>query len=531
MKLGRHWLFVVSMGLLLIAQTAHADFRRALDAYIVRDGDTMLKEVKDAVDKKNDDGLILFLNALAIDYSGSKRLDKNIHTSTIKSTYEQILNDCQQEKMRKFLDIATSNSTAMSQWILLAHPNFSYSLRPVWWEWQQSAQIMETIKTKDAESKFSEASSKWGALYREELNKIASNGSAGAASALFYLNQNDFKNGYIEWMKKSAELGDPEMAISMGFKYLNWSSDQYYSDAGCDEEYNKINCLSYDQAKAMTWLQKATDYIAKRPMYFSGFMREMGDYELSIHKNKKSNPKQAYLWYLWGINSLTNAGNDFGTEEMFLKRLQKMKDAGQLALVAPQLDSVWSDSNQRNSILHPLVIVDYPDLASKTKNESKVLFEYIRPGNGLYSLTVYKNGEVKLHFFSNGNWSQTNEIFMKKSPKEIENFINELEKLNVYDWTISSPYYGKDQICRDGGIDGCLSSNFLVSLNTEKFNKIIIMSQHREKIVDMKKAQNISALSDLVEKHFPTKKLRCEISSSKNFNTQCAVELKINSRK
>ena len=237
------------------------------------------------------------------------------------------------------------------------------------------------------------------------------------------------------------------------------------------------------------------------------------------------------MWYLWGINSLTNAGNDFGTEEMFLKRLQKMKDAGQLALVAPQLDFVWSDSNQRNAILHPLVIIDYPDLASKTKNESKVLFEYIRPGNGLYSLTVYKNGEVKLHFLWNDNWSQTNEIFMKKSPKEIEYFINELEKLNVYDWTLSSPYYGKDQVCGDGGIDGCLSSNFLVSLNTRKFNKIIIMSQHKEKIVDMKKAQNISALSDLVEKHFPTKKLRCEISSSESFNTQCAVELKIKPRK
>ena len=504
----------LSITLLFITQTAHADFRKALDAYQKRDGASMLKEVKDAVSKKNDDGLILFLNALVIDYSGSKMADKNIHTSAIKSTHEQILNDSQQKQMRKMLDIATSNSTAMSQWILLSYPNFSRRLRPAWIGWQISGNYND-----------------WGKLRKKELIKLANNGSADAARELFYLNQNDFKTGYIEWMKKSAELGDPEMAISLGFKYLNWPSDQYYSNAGCDEEYNKINCLSYDQAKAMTWLQKATDYIVKRPMYFSGFMREMGDYELSTHKNKKTNPKKAYLWYLWGINSLTNAGNDFGTEEMFLKRLQKMKDAGQLALVVPELDFAWSDSNQRNAILHPKVINQFPDLISKTNNEKEILFEYIRTGIVQYCLTVYKNGEVKLHFLWNGNCSQTNEVFMKKSPKEIEDFINELEKLNVYDWTLSSPYYGKDQVCRDGDIDGCLSNNYLVSLNTGKFNKIIIMSQHREKIVDMKKAQNVSTLSDLVEKHFPTKKLRCEISSSESFNIQCADELKIKPRK
>jgi hypothetical protein len=49
------------------AQLAHADFRKALTAYQNRDGKTMLKEVQDAVDKKNDDGLILFLSVLELD--------------------------------------------------------------------------------------------------------------------------------------------------------------------------------------------------------------------------------------------------------------------------------------------------------------------------------------------------------------------------------------------------------------------------------------------------------------------------------
>ena len=40
--------FAASISLLLITQTAYADFRKALDAYQARDGATMLKEVKDA---------------------------------------------------------------------------------------------------------------------------------------------------------------------------------------------------------------------------------------------------------------------------------------------------------------------------------------------------------------------------------------------------------------------------------------------------------------------------------------------------
>ena len=40
---------LICMALLFTTQTAHADFRKALDAYMARDGATMLKEVKDAV--------------------------------------------------------------------------------------------------------------------------------------------------------------------------------------------------------------------------------------------------------------------------------------------------------------------------------------------------------------------------------------------------------------------------------------------------------------------------------------------------
>ena len=81
-----------------MTQTAHADFRKALEAYQNRDGDTLLKEVKDAVDKKNDDGLILFISAMDIDYTTSRMTSfepepksQKLDLTKLKSTWETIL--------------------------------------------------------------------------------------------------------------------------------------------------------------------------------------------------------------------------------------------------------------------------------------------------------------------------------------------------------------------------------------------------------------------------------------------------------
>ncbi len=63
--------------LTLSIQPAHADFRKALTAYQNRDGQTMLKEVQDAVDTKNDDGLILFLSVLETDKWVARISDNN----------------------------------------------------------------------------------------------------------------------------------------------------------------------------------------------------------------------------------------------------------------------------------------------------------------------------------------------------------------------------------------------------------------------------------------------------------------------
>src|SRR5688500_11704459 len=91
---------------LLITQTVHADFRKALDAYQQRDGTTMLKEVKDGADKKNDDGLILYLSIL-------KQYPK---------TWQSTLDSSQQTELFNCLEKATVQSSLQSQYRLAVIP-------------------------------------------------------------------------------------------------------------------------------------------------------------------------------------------------------------------------------------------------------------------------------------------------------------------------------------------------------------------------------------------------------------------------
>ena len=527
----------LSISLLFITQTAHADFRKALNAYLARDGATMLKEVKDAVDKRNDDGLILFLNVLVIDYSSSKRLDRNIHTSTIKSTYEQILNDSQQKQMRRLLDIATSNSTAKSQWILLMYPNFSNRLRPDWWEWQKSAQIVEAIKTKDAESKFSEASNKWGTLYREELNKIASNGSADAAEKLYELTSSKgrdsgksySKESAIKWMTKSAEWGNPYMAISLGFKYLHWNSIFFYSNEGCDAPKDvEAICLPYDKEKGLYWLKQATKYFDKYPMHFGNFTYEMGNLELKGVGDVPSNPRQAYRWYLLGVNILTNAASEGQSEKTFTIELDKMKKTGLLKVASPELDAAWSDVKKRDDLLHPKDFTELPDWVVEARKNNALempVFSYVDKGRGNYALDVYKDGRVTLYFLWNGIRLVNKETYLKISSAKLKEFLKKLHQIGFDDWPLSRPAYGKEVICMDMTLFYCNSFDYLVTLNQAQFQRSVFMSQdsHSEP-KDKQKMKNIAQIFSLVEKYFPTQKLRCDLSNSIAYKQDCVMQ-------
>ena len=126
---------LICISLLFITQTAHADFRKALDAYQARDGATMLKEVKDAVDKKNDDGLVLFLSVLELDstlknsrmfiFSGEHEAREQItnatkENKTVPAPWQSILSAKQTDELNSLLEKATKQSSLESQYRLLS---------------------------------------------------------------------------------------------------------------------------------------------------------------------------------------------------------------------------------------------------------------------------------------------------------------------------------------------------------------------------------------------------------------------------
>ena len=121
--------------LLCTSQTAQADFRKALTAYQNRDGKTMLAEVQDAVDKKNDDGFVLFVGALQLDeilatrrvYVGEKEM-KEIFVSKNKinlpkTVLETLIEPAQITTLFNSLDLLSKQSSfeARYEYLLLRY--------------------------------------------------------------------------------------------------------------------------------------------------------------------------------------------------------------------------------------------------------------------------------------------------------------------------------------------------------------------------------------------------------------------------
>lgn len=93
----------LSLSLMLPAQLAHADFRRALDAYFAKNGQAMLSEVQDAVNNKNDDGINLFIDSLIIDNQEIKQF-QDLKASSNQAELAIVLNKIQTEKLFALLE-------------------------------------------------------------------------------------------------------------------------------------------------------------------------------------------------------------------------------------------------------------------------------------------------------------------------------------------------------------------------------------------------------------------------------------------
>ena len=478
----------LSISLLFITQTAHADFRKALDAYQARDGATLLKEVKDAVDKRNDDGLILFLNATALD---SLTSDYNEVTYESKSTLRAILIKNQWDKLRKLLLKATDKN-ANAQYYLVAHSQFRKDFLYQRYPNENPSQSTSANKKKNITvplRKFTDIE------LSKQSQKVNDDYVARGSRMAILLNST---------LTNKAEVGDPISQLSLGLKYLNVGKDivsgSYY---GCSYLSKESICQVKDEAKGYYWLKRATKtYVTGNYDSFSLFANETCKALYTNSNDEIGKLKQAYLWAIMGINEHPLSGVSGCLDEL--------KHSGLLKLVAPQVDEAWEDPEKLNALIYQNELLELPvwikEINNELAREELPLFQYQFSSFPVHSLEVYSDGRVlygSIYGFEKG-------LLTRVSPKAVQKFLAELDKLGFYQWGVNT---SDDLVCDKSSPYVSMQINVrnLASYSRKYFGVCNFDSSTAKTKVA---AKRISMVYALVEKYFPTVNLRLKVGNS-----------------
>jgi hypothetical protein len=479
-------LLAISFGLLLVSPAAHADFHKAVDAYISRDGATMLAEVKDAADKKNNEGLMLFMSAMNIDASASRQADiervrasnrekRFVPESQVKTTLSVILTQPQQDELFKALQLAVDNSSVDTQY------DFAILLR--------------TFKRPEQKN--------WSKMHDEFTQKGSFLAKLGASD-----------------LATKAELGINISQVNLGFKYLNFNSDFGY---GCQNPSKEAICQTKDEVKGYYWLKRALlsyenrnyDFVGEHFGLYSDLMCDLLNKTANGDKNKL---RQAYLWCVVGINS-------GGWSSWSL--LDKMNEAGTLKVVAPEAKAFWSmNSQDRERRFEPLVLTDYKELPDLMVEASKELpkedlpvFSYYYSDYRMspYLLDIYADGRVNIAF--NFLPDRKGDLLTKVSTKTVRNFLKDLKKLAFKSWTL---FTTSGQFCDH--FDPCIWTYAQVTHREgDNVRKVRILEPAylAERDYNNVSTLRVAKLNTLIEQYFPTQKIRCEIGNSEGFTKAC----------
>lgn len=482
------WL-AASLSLMLITQTAHADFRKALDAYIARDGATMLAEVKDAVDKKKDDGLILFLGIL-------KQYPK---------TWRPMLNEAQQAELFNCLEKSAFQSSLQAQYQLAIIPRNDYMALPI---------NPEIIKEN---------------LYEiQRLEPLANKGYAPAALHLYgdYIDQyNRVKNKHataidggktyvdnaMKWLLKAAELGNAQAMFMVGMRYLNVEDDAY----GC-YSYEPLYCFAKDEKKGWYWMQKAAKHGNEHNITMWDFAYHMGNLYLHGVAGNKPDYRQAYLWYQQTSNGI---GYDMPS---IWPKLEELKKLGQIKLLNPALDKAWGDapswqdaikieevikakdkkSNKLPRLMQQKILKINPKLPVFSMSTIRWYLPNFNLGAyGAYRLEIYKDGRANLLITRDAlNGMENNELWLKIEPALVEAFMGELGTLNF-----EGKY--KQPPCESGCVE---TLDSIVTLNTKYGRKITVLKNTAFKSDAKLSNGDLIKFYKVVEKYFPLLQLQCD---------------------
>ena len=441
--------------LLLITQTAHADFRKALDAYQARDGATMLKEVKDAVDKKNDDGLMLFLMAtkldsLTSDYDGTRNQSQ--------STLRNILPQPQWDEMRELLVQATNNSTVDAQYFLIVNSQFSKN---------------------DSQTK----------ITAEYVAK-------GSRLAMLQSTTTD-----------KGEADNLEIQLRLAFRHLN-----YFNNYGCEINSMDPVCRTKNENKGYYWLKRAVKtYETSGSANFDLLPSQMCKFLSSTSNGDQAKLRQAYLWAIKGTNEV-------GSVSSSRVCLTEIYESQELKLAAPEVYSSYSTLSGKskfNSLVYRSHLRELPDLVIEARKElakqkMPVFTYHFGP-----EIDVYSDGSVLFGLADNPK-----DLLLKVKPKVVKKFLADLRKMGFYEWTSANLSAGH---CAD--FDPCGMMDMHLSLRDGVYIKRFQLSLLNEKsqTLDWKytNRKKMAMIKSLVEKYFPTQKLRCGLGASEKLRQNC----------
>jgi hypothetical protein len=481
-------LIAVSISLLLMTQTAHADFRKALEAYQKRDGATMLKEVKDAVDKKNDDGLMLFLHAMRIDATTSAK--SNLYETfkdkrPIKTTLDSILNQPQRQELFDSLSVSANTNSSMDVQYLYTDVKRLFGVsKPDNW-----------AKT---------------------IDEYAKRGSYVA-------------NAFNTDLLARAQAGDPFSQLSVGLKYLNFVD---YAGYGCQQNSKEQICQTKDEVKGYALLKQALKTYESRGHDNLGvYADSMCDLFQNTANGDKTKLRQAYLWCVVGINS-------GGYSSWSL--LKKMNESGSLKIAAPEIDKIWGMSNQQdkdrlyktlslseNKELPTWIIETRKDLVK----EKIPVFTYYADDYMEYELDVYADGTVKIGFGSTNNGFPGHEagnisfvdtkkdLFMKISPKKVRVLLTELKKIGFNQWELNNDAF---TFCDRPDATNCMRKHYQVVVRDRVKTRRVYLAGLAG-FIDAKTiaSERLAKISNLVEKFSPTQNMRCGLGTSEEYKHAC----------
>lgn len=379
------FILLLTTCLLLLSQVANADFRKALDAYIARDGDTLLKKVKDAVEKKNDDGLMLFLMATNFDAATS---DYDPKTKKLKSTLQTILSKRQFEEMHALLRKVANNTSVDARYYLEMHSQFSPFIHKL-----NHIHIQKAFQ--ETKEKYAEA----GSYEAVQMMNFTAVHPRNGESMESFLKRSE------HWLIQYASLGDALAQLKLGLQYHN-----YVGNFGCDLNKNGPICRAGENKdKGDYWLKKAIkSFLVSGRDHFQIMIDIMCDFTRSTAGNNKALQQESERWCSIPY-SLNKQEIDFGNSEI-------------PSLLRESWVAVMADNP-------PIITVD---------------FAVIKPE---YSLDVYSDGSVFVAF--NSNMPTYKEKLLTLSESELKVFLNELdqifkEKRLQQSSTIGTGRYGED---------------------------------------------------------------------------------------